>query len=129
MNIKKALVEFMEDNGFGTFETDLFIHRAPEDPAVLWWVTGGGGTARSKNDTGEKQKTYVLSVYYRDTDGERLAERLQAFEELVNSPDCLTFPNYDIIEMEATQFAADQDIDVEERMVGLVQVSLTIYQS
>ncbi|MFA9228860.1 MAG: minor capsid protein [Agathobacter rectalis] len=123
MNIKKAFQQFMIDNGY----TDVFIGGAPDSPAACWWILGGGGNSISKNTTGQKQKNYLLNIYYRDLNAENVDEKLQALEELMNKNECVDIGDYDIIETEATVFPTDQDIDNQERTIGLIQITLTVY--
>lgn len=130
MNIKKSFIEWMEDNSFGVFGTDLYADGAPLDaPDACYWVTSGGGTPISKNATGEKQKNYILNIYHRDTDAESVADNLQELEELLNSKDCIDLNGYDVIEVSATTFSTDQDLDQEDRTVALLQATITAYQS
>ncbi len=130
MNITKAFTTYMESEGFGTFGGDLFIGGAPlEAPASCWWVVSSGGAPELKNSTGEMLKAYVLGVYYRDTDTEQVYEKLQQLEELINSIVCVQLDSYETVNMEALGFPADQDLDAEDRTVGLLQVTVVIHQS
>lgn len=130
MNISESFAEYMEDNGFGTTGQSLFIADAPKDGSdSMWWIVAGGGAASIKAHTGEKVKQYIVSVFYRDLDPKIVYDQLQAFEELINTGNCDQLTGFDTIEMEATQFATDQDIESEDRTVGLVQVTITVYQS
>jgi len=128
MNITRAFVKFLEDRGFGTFNSDIFIGGVPLDgPNHAYWVISGGGSNKSKNETGEKQKNYLVSVFLRDMDGEVVYNKLQELEELLNSASCFELEGYEVIEIEATTYPTDQDLDMQERTVGLLQATLTIY--
>lgn len=130
MNIVQSFVEYMEDLGLGTFSTDIFIGGAPldaEDP--IWWVLSAGGSSVSKNNTGERFKKYNLEVYYRDASAEDVYNLLQTLEEDINGKHCTQLTGYETVEMEAVLFPTDKDIDNEERTVGMLQVSITVYQS
>lgn len=130
MTIQRSLAQWMEDNGFGVFGTNLFIGSVPLNaPVASWWIIGGGGSPVLKNDTGEKMKAYVFSVLYRNTDSEDVDTKLQALEELVNGKTCHSLDDYDTIELEATGFQTDQDIDSEDRTLGAVEITITVYQS
>jgi len=129
MNITKAFVDFMQSNGFGTFNSDLFIGGVPQDaPNRALWVISAGGNSKSKNDAGEKQKNYLLNVYFRNIDGQDVYDTLQDLEELLNSANCFELEGYEVIEIEATIFPTDQDLDMQERTIGMLQVTLTIYK-
>jgi len=130
MNIAKSFVEYMEDLGMGTFATDIFIGNIAIDAVdKAWWVVSSGGATLSKNNTGERIKNYTLSVFYRNTDAEDVYEQMQEFEEEINSKGCIQLDGYDTIEMEALVFPTDQDLDNEDRVVGLLQVKVSVYQS
>lgn len=130
MNIAKSFVEYMEDLGMGIFGTDIFIGNIAIDaPDKAWWVLSSGGASLTKNSTGERIKNYTLSVYYRNTDAEDVYETMQEFEEEINSKHCIQLDTYDTIEMEASVFPTDQDLDNEDRVVGLMQIKISIYQS
>jgi hypothetical protein len=129
MNISRAFANYIASEGFGTFGTDLFIGGAPlKAPDPLWWIVSSGGAPESKNSTGEMLKEYTLGVYYRNQDTEQVYEKLQALEELINSVGCVQLESYDTVSMEAVGFPADQDLDDEDRTVGLLQVGILIHQ-
>ena len=130
MNIAKAFVEYMVDLSMGTFGTDIFIGNIAIDaPNKAWWVLSNGGASLTKNSTGERIKNYTLSVYYRNTDAEDVYESMQEFEEEINSKGCVQLDTYDTIEMEASIFPTDQDLDNEDRVVGLINVRISVYQN
>lgn len=131
MNIARAFVSYLEDMGIGTFGTDLFIHRAPSSNETLdsiWWVKSSGGTPVKTNVTGERRKSYLVEVFYRNRDSEAVYESMQALEEQVNLDMCTQLSGYDTLDIEATAFPVDQDLDDEDRSVGLLQASITTYK-
>ena len=130
MNIARSFVEYMEDLSMGTFGTDIFVGNIAMDaPNKAWWVLSSGGVTFGKNSTGERIKNYTLSVYYRNTDAEDVYETMQEFEDEINSKHCVQLDTYDTIEMEASVFPTDQDLDNEDRVVGLMQIKISVYQS
>lgn len=130
MNIAKSFVDYMEDLSMGIFGSTIYINSVPQEaPDAVWWVVKSGGSPIRKNSTGERVKDYNLSVYYRDTDAEQVYELMQDFEEEINSKSCIQLDGYDTIEMEASIFTADQDLDNEDRIVGLMNVRISVYQS
>lgn len=131
MTVARSLAQWMEDNGFGVFNTDLFIGTLPKEKNIIagWWIVGGGGAPVIRADTGEKAKAYVFAVFYRNIDSEDVDTRLQALEEAANSKDCHSIEDYDTIDMEATGFQSDQDLDGEDRTIGTVEITITVYQS
>ena len=128
MNITHAFATYLQTQGFGTLGTNLFIGAVPLDaPDACFWVSSGGGSNQSRNKTGERVKSYIISIFYRSMDSEDVYDTLQELEETINSASCVTLGSYDTIEMQCTVFPTDQDIDSEERTKGLAQVTLTIY--
>lgn len=131
MTINRAFIQFLETQGYGTFGTDIFIGSAPVDTEVpdnIWWVVANGGNNLSKNVTKEKQKNYILSVYYRGLNQQEVDETIQQLEVLMNDNNCIDIEGYDILETETTVFQSDQDLDNENRTVGLIQITLTVYK-
>lgn len=129
MTIVASFVNYMQSVlSLGTLETDIFIGAAPKDaPDKLWWVKTTGGINTLKNATGEKIKQYRLGVYFRDIDPQNVDETLQDFEETINHANCDELTSFDLIEMEATIFPSDIDLDNEDRQIGLVEVTLTTH--
>ncbi len=131
MTIARAFADYMQDVlELGTFNTDIFIGTVPEGaPVKSWWILSSGGTPIMKNKTGEKQKNYLLSVFLRDIDPENVDTLLQDLEWRINGKHCDGLEGYETIELEATGFQSDQDLDSEDRTVGLLQITATVYQS
>jgi hypothetical protein len=127
MNITDAFAEYMEDNGFGTIGNDLYIGGIPLDTDNGWWILSGGGTSALKAVTNNKIKNYQINVFYRDTDSENVYNKLQEFEQFINSDPCPTIQGFDIIGIEVILFPTDQDLDNEDRTIGLAQVMITVY--
>ena len=129
MNIARSFVDYMIAQGFGTvFGTDIFIGGIPQDaPDTAWWVVSAGGSPGTKNQTAELQKNYVLNIYYRSTDAESVYNEIQSLEIELNKPTCITLAGFDTIEIEATTFPTDQDLESEERTVGLLTATVKTY--
>lgn len=128
-NIADEFAKWMDNMGFGVLGSSLFIGGAPDVAQDdCWWIVTSGGNNIGKNVTGEKQKNYLISVYYRNTNQSEIYNRLEEMEFIVNRPECIQLGNYEVLEAETTLFPADQDLDIEERSVGLIQITLTIYQ-
>jgi hypothetical protein len=128
MNITREFVNFLATKGFGTFGTSIFIGGVPQEaPDASMWVLSGGGTPSVKNETNNMRKKYVFNVYYRNKDAEDVYETLQELEELINSDACTQLGSYETLDMECTLFPTDQDLDIEDRTVGLLEVTATVY--
>lgn len=120
----------MQANNFGNAGQNLFIGNVPlKAPKSCWWVVVTGGASTLKAHTGERLKQYTLNVFYRNTSSEDVDEKMQAFEEFINSKPCKSLAHYEVIEIDATLFQSDRDIDDEDRTVGVVEVSIIVHQS
>ena len=118
----------MEDEGFGTFGTDIFIGVAPQNaPDPCYWLTTSGGSPESRNDTGEVIKIYTINLYYRNTDAEDVYNKMQELEVEFNKANCTQLNGFDTIQLSATLFPTDQDIDNEERTVGIIEITVKTY--
>lgn len=132
MTIKQAFALYMVSLDLGTVTGDarnIYKNGVPEGaPDKCWWLRGGGGSPTHRNNTGERVKDYVVDVFYRNVGEEDVDETLQAFEELINSKHCDQLSGFDVVEIKASNMSSDQDLDQEDRFVGLVQVTITVYQ-
>lgn len=129
MNIAKDFSQFMQTQGFGVLGTDLFIGGVDlSAPSNCWWIVSSGGASEPRNITGERQNSYTLEVYYRNKDANLVYDTMQELSDAINSVGCLELANYTFIAMESIVFPTDNDLDDEERTVGVIQVSLTVYQ-
>lgn len=125
MTIAKAFLGYLQTILPGE---KFFIGAAPKETTDdIYWLISNGGAPISTNVTGQKIKTYVLSLYFRSKSAEVVDEALQNLEETINIDQCTQLAGFDTIDMEATSFASDQDLDNEERTIGLVQVTITTY--
>lgn len=130
MTVAKSLAQWLESNGLGTVGTDIFIGSVPDQaPVPCYWILGGGGSPSIRNKTGEKVKNYIFSVFYRNTDSDDVDEKLQALEEKANSKACHDLDGYETVDLEASGFQTDQDLDAEDRTLGSVEISVSVYQS
>jgi hypothetical protein len=108
--------------------TDVFIGGVPQSaPSTAWWIVSSGGAPNTKNNTAELQKDYSLNVYYRSIDMKSVYDKMSDLEIELNKPNCIALSGYVIIEVEAKTFPVDQDLDSEERTIGLIQVNIRTY--
>lgn len=128
MNITRSFADFLVAQGFGTLSTDIFVGGVPQDAGnKALWLLSGGGSPTQTNVTNNKQKQYIINVFYRNTNQEDVYDTLQAIEELINSDACTQLGGYDTLDMTCTLFPTDNDLDVEDRTVGLLEITVTTY--
>lgn len=127
--VSEAFVEYLEQQGYGTFDEDLFLGQVPlKAPDNTFWVITSGGSPIRKLPTGEMLKQYFISVYYRSRSGKDVEKKMFALEELLNCTRCVQLTGFEVNEISATNFGSDEDIDSIERRVGLVQANINIYK-
>jgi len=131
MTISRAFVKFLEDKGCGIFGQNIFLYRVPNSlktQTELYWVIPSGGMKVSTNKTGEAIKAYNFLIYFRSNEAKTVDETLSALEEMLNCSSCVELDGFELVSINTTQFPADQDLDSENRMVGMIQVQLSVYK-
>lgn len=132
MTISRAFVQFLENQGYGIFGQNIYLYRVPNsfkaETEVLWIIPSGGNII-GRNRTGEQIKAYQFLVYYRSISTKKIDEALSELEKTLNCSQCVELPGFELVQVNTTQFPVDQDLDSENRMVGLLRVQLEIYKS
>jgi hypothetical protein len=127
--VSEAFIKFLEDQAIATFGTNLFLSQVPlTAPDTCYWVLTNGGAIIQRLSTGEKVKQYFVSVYHRSPKAKNLERDLFSLEELLNCVNCVQLEGFEVLEIEATQFPSDDDLDNEDRRVGLLQANIKIYK-
>lgn len=129
MNIVRAFANYLEASDVATLGQDLFISRAPSSNKVIdriFWIKANGGTQLSRTINGSVIQNHVIEVYHRDVNTEAVYETLQELGDDLSCAGCLTLEDYDVVEAVVNGPWTDQDLDNEERLVGLMQVTITI---
>jgi hypothetical protein len=131
MSLIGAFAAYLETSGIATLGTDLFIGKAPSsDQAAdaLWWLKSFGGILTTRLKTGETVKTYQIQVYYRDRNAKNVEDKLFDLEERLNGRDTPELLGFSTVETQALVFPYDNDLDDEDRKVGLLQANIVIYK-
>lgn len=132
MTISRAFVKFLETKGFGVFGQNIYLFRVPDSfkaESEVLWVIPSGGSIVGRNRTGEMIKAYQFLIYFRSISAEKVDVALSAIEEQLNCSGCVELEGYDLVQVNTTQFPADEDLDMENRMVGMLRVQLEVYKS
>lgn len=125
--VSESFIKFLEDQSIATFGVDLFLSQVPDDaPDTCYWILTSGGATIQKLKTGEKVKQYFTSINYRSDKAKNIERDLFNLEELLNCAECVQLEGFEVIEIEATQFPSDEDLDNEDRRVGLLQANIKI---
>jgi hypothetical protein len=129
VTIAETFMNWLPSQINATQGTDLFYMQVPGNaPPACWWVISSGGSPVQKLPTGETIRQYFLMVYYRSNKGADVERQLSILEESLNTSDCLQLQGYEIVSVEASQFPADNDLDSEDRRVGMLQATIEVYK-
>lgn len=137
MNVVRAFANYLQSAGVATLGQDLFISRAPSskklrdmglNPNRIFWIKSGGGGPGTKTVNGSSRKPYVIEIYHRDVNTDGVHDVLQELGEDLSCAGCVTLEGYDVDEIETNGPWTDQDLDNEERDVGLLQITITIHK-
>lgn len=131
MSMVSALADYIAAVTGSTLGQNLFIGEAPSSnkvPDAIWWIVEDGGGIISRNATGESLKNYQFSIYYRDRDYGATKSALYTLEEAVNCDGCTQLVGFDTIDIQATTFPIDNDLDREDRKIGLIQLTITNFK-
>lgn len=124
-NIVEAFRDWMETESLATPGQDLFISKAPTGTTAYWLVASGGNTGvRYPNGGGITDTT--ISVYYRDPEPKNVYDNLEALRDSVECAGCLELEGYTVVSIYTTGPFADQDLDSEDRTVGLLEITLSL---
>lgn len=133
MNIAESFADFLQNNlGIATLGQDLFIGNAPSSKKIpldhIWWIKVTGGNPDTKLQSGEVMKTYFIEVSHRSRGYKTVYDDLHALEETLNCEDCVQLDGFTTIDVSAAVLTIDQDIDSEDRKVGLLQANIITYK-
>ncbi len=127
--VGEAFVKFLQDKGYGTFGTDLFLGELPiEAPDDAWLVVVGGGNPEVVTLDGAMLKLYTFNVYRRSVAGKEIERKLFSLEEMLNCATCVNLQGFETIYSRATQFAQDIDLENENRRIGLIQAQVRLFR-
>lgn len=131
MNISKSFADFLETLLGATLGQDLFIGNAPSSNKVqdsIWWMVATGGSRITDAVTGESVKEYSIEVYRRARDYKTVYNDLQSLEVTLNCTECVELEGFDTIDIRASVLSIDNDLDDEDRKVGLLQSTIDVYE-
>lgn len=129
-NLAYSFALWLQENEFGIINQNLYIGGAPQDaPDACYWITASGGAPVKRNPTGGMQKNYEVQVFYRDTDEEVVYDIMAQLELILNSKQCIDLDGYTTIQISATVFPTDQDVDNNDRSIGTLHATILAYQT
>lgn len=131
MSVQSTFASYLASQVGATIGQDMFIGQAPSSNKVadsIWWVTASGGDILKDLMTNGKVKNYLVEVFYRNRDYDVVYDKLHDLEEDLNSAGCVDLAGFDCVKVDASTFPIDNDLDAEDRKIGLLQARLTIYK-
>lgn len=131
MTVFQSFIKFLEQKGCGVFGQNIYAYRVPNSKKTqteLYYLIPSGGSPVRKMPTGQTVKLYQILIYFRSNSAEKVDNTLNALEELLNCSGCVELEEYELVGIEATTFPTDQDLDSENRMVGMIQCQLQVYK-
>ncbi len=128
MNIVRSFAQYLEDQAVATIGQDLFISRARTEPDALFWLIPVGGVSETKNINTGYLTTHEIALYYRDNEPGTVYDQLKTIQDLVMDEDCIDLQDYIVVGIKTAGPFTDQDLDNENRTVGLLQISITTYK-
>lgn len=131
MSLAEAFASYLEILLNVNIGQTLWIGEAPSSNKVaddIWWLIASGGGRETDNITGEAVKDYSIEIYCRSRNYKTVYTQLQDLEEDLNCRDCVQLEGYETISVKAQVLSIDDDLDGEDRKVGLLQANVKIYK-
>lgn len=127
MNIVESFANWLQGQSVATLGQDLFISRARTKPSTMYWLIAQGGNSGPKNVNQGGQTTHTISVYYRNTNPQEVYDRLHELQEMVITDGCIELEGFTVVTVNTVGPFTDQDLDNQDRTVGLLQITITTY--
>lgn len=128
--VNSDVINYLQSIGCGSFGTDLFFGRVPQSaktPVDLWWVVPNSSNVTQHNVSGEDTIEYHYELYYRSMSVQKISEKLfQASKEIVGSH-CYNLDNFHTIEVKLESVNQPTLKDSEERLIGNIVFTVTVY--
>lgn len=132
MTILQAFANFLVDKGFGQLGQNIYLYHVPNSKKAennLFYLIPSGGYPAQINKTGEMIKAYQIMIYYRNNSARKVDEVLNELEKTLNCASCVHLDGFELVEIRANQFVSDQDLDQENRIVGMITCQVQVYST
>lgn len=127
--VGEAFVKFLESKEIATFGENLFMGEMPlEAPDDSWLVVVSGGSPDLVTADGGMIKLYTFNIFHRSLAGKEIERSLFSLEETLNCGSCVNLEGFETIYSRATQFSQDQDLENENRRIGLLQAQVRLFK-
>jgi hypothetical protein len=130
--ITEAFIQYLENENIATFGQDIFINEVPNSKKVkdsVYWITTSGGAPISKLRTGETIRMHAITIFYRAKSGQEVEKVLHRLGEKLSCAECIQLTGYETIDVSVAQYPATQDLDSENRKLGLLRLNIQTYKT
>lgn len=131
MNLVESFAKWLSQEAELTLGQELFKSRAPSGINAqdgIYWLVGSGGDPETKNINSGYLQTQRIDLFSRDQDPQIVYDNLESLQNLILSAGCMELCDFEVISVSIAGPFVDQDLDNEERQVGLIQISITTYK-
>ena len=127
--VGEAFVDFLQGKGIGTFGIDIFLGELPQEaPDNAWLVVVSGGNPELVTLDGSMIKLYTFNIYHRSLAGKEVERELFSLEEELNRANCIQLDGFETIYSRATNFSQDEDLENENRRIGMLQAQVRLFK-
>lgn len=127
MTIGKEISNYLCNLFSLTFGTDFYYMRVPDEPGPVYWMTLMGSYVNRDLKTRQKIKEYQFVLNYRDIKAQNVDEKISEIENVLSHLSCVKLDNFDLYDIAVSNLGTYEDVDVENRFKGSIQISVKIH--
>ena len=109
------------------FGKDFFYMRVPDEAGPVYWMTLIGSYVDRDLKTKQKIKEYQFVLNYTDIKAQNVDEEIFRIETILNRLTCVELDNFELYELSTSNLGSYEDVDVEGRFKGTIQISVKIH--
>lgn len=125
--IGRELADFLCETFDLTFGSDMFYMRVPDEEGPVFWLIQTNGFIQKELKTKQKVKEYQFLLYYRDRKAANVDKKIFEIETILNRLTCTKLENYYLYSLKTSNLGTDEDVDVEGRYRGVLEIAIQIY--
>lgn len=125
--IGTEFVKFLCDTFGLTFGEDIYYIKMPDSQGPVYWVELVGSILDRELKTKQKIKEYDFILHYRDISAKSVDEEIFKIETILNRMSCVKLEHFELYEIKTTNLGTHDDLDVEGRVRGSIQISVKIH--
>ena len=108
---------------------NAFLNILPDTNQVsgeAWWLIDTDSYVSQQMISKSKLKRYTLTLNYRHTKARVVDATILKIEQILNHTTCFQLPSYKVIQMQASNWNADQDVENENFYRGSLTITLDV---